>query len=160
MLLKKVRGNFIINLEMDELYKRIEANFNRQGLMKTLNASLDKVQSGLVQISCVFNEGLSQQHNYFHAGVMTSLADSACGYAAMTLAPPDKEILTVEFKVNFLKPGATTKLTAIGKVIQSGQTLIICEGNVYDETGEKLIARMTATMMVIGNKRLINEEQN
>jgi uncharacterized protein (TIGR00369 family) len=137
---------------VDELYKRVEASFNRQGLMKTLNASLDKVQSGLVQISSKFNEGLSQQHNFFHAGVITAIVDSACGYAALTLVPVDKEVLTVEFKVNFLKPGATTKLIAIGKVIQSGKTLTVCEGNVYDETEEKLIARMTATIMTIGSK--------
>ena len=137
---------------MDELYKRVEASFKTQGLMKTLNASLDKAQNGLVQISCEFNEGLSQQQNFFHAGVVTSLVDSACGYAALTLVPAEKEVLTVEFKVNFLKPAATTKLIAIGKVIQSGKTLTVCEGNVYDATGEKLLARMTATIMTIGNK--------
>ena len=117
--------------------------------MKTLNASLDKVENGLVQISSKFNESLSQQHNYFHAGVMTSIADSACGYAALTLAPIDKDVLTVEFKINFMKPANTTRLIAIGKVIQSGKTLTICEGNVYDDTGEKLIARMIATIMTI-----------
>jgi uncharacterized protein (TIGR00369 family) len=136
---------------VDELFKRVERSFNRQGLMKTLSASLDKVQSGLVQISSEFNEGLSQQHKFFHAGVITSIVDSACGYAALTPVPADKDVLTVEFKVNFLKPAATTKLIAIGKVIQSGKTLTVCEGNVYDETGEKLIAKMTATIMAIGN---------
>jgi len=120
--------------------------------MKTLNASLDKVQSGLVQISSEFNEGLSQQHNFFHAGVITAIVDSACGYAALTLVSEDKEVLSVEFKVNFLKPGATTKIIAIGKVIQSGKTLTVCEGNAYDETGEKLIARMTATIMTVASK--------
>ena len=118
--------------------------------MKTLNASLDKVQAGLVQISSEYNENLSQQHNFFHAGAMTSIVDSACGYAALTLAPGNSDVLTVEFKVNFLKPAATRKIIAIGKVIQSGKTLTVCEGNVYDETGEKLIARMTATIMTIG----------
>jgi uncharacterized protein (TIGR00369 family) len=137
---------------LDELYKRIEASFNKQGLMNTLNASLDKVQSGIVQISSEYNEGLSQQHNFFHAGVMTSIVDSACGYAALTLMPVDKEVLSVEFKVNFLKPAVTKKIIAIGKVIQSGKTLTVCEGNVYDETGEILIARMTATMIAIDNK--------
>ena len=135
---------------MNELYKRVAESFNRQGLMKTLNASLDKVQAGLVQISSEYNENLSQQHNFFHAGVMTSIADSACGYAALTLAPDNSDVLTVEFKVTFLKPAATRKIIAIGKVIQSGKTLTVCEGNVYDETGEKLIARMTATIMTIG----------
>lgn len=118
--------------------------------MKTLNASLDKVQNGLVQISSTFNEGLTQQHNFFHAGVVTSIVDSACGYAALTMVPADKEVLTVEFKVNFLKPAATAKLIAVGKVIQSGKTLTVCEGNVYDEREEKLLAKMTATIMTIG----------
>ena len=134
---------------MDDLYKRIEASFSRQGLMKTLNASLDKVEDGLVQISSKFTNSLSQQHNFFHAGVVTSIADSACGYAALTLATLDKEVLTVEFKVNFLKPANSTRIIAIGKVIQSGKTLTICEGNVYDDAGQKLIARMTATIMTV-----------
>lgn len=134
---------------MDELYKRIETSFARQGLMKTLNASLDKVEDGLVQISSKFYETSSQQHNFFHAGVTTSIADSACGYAALTLAPMDKDVLTVEFKINFMKPANTTRLIAVGKVLQSGKTLTICEGNVYDDTGEKLIAKMTATIMTV-----------
>ncbi len=136
---------------MNELYKRIESSFTKQGLMKTLNASLDKVENGLVQISSTFDETLSQQHNFFHAGVMTSIADSACGYAALTLAPYDKDVLTVEFKINFMKPANTTKIIAIGKVIQSGKTLTVCEGNVYDASGQKLIAKMTATIMTIEN---------
>ncbi len=115
--------------------------------MQTLNASLDRVESGLVQISCGFHDGLSQQHGYFHAGVLTSIVDSACGYAAATMAADDKEVLSVEFKINFLKPANTPRVTAIGKVIQAGRTLTVCEGNVFDATGEKLIARMTATII-------------
>jgi len=139
---------------MDDLYKRIETNFKQQGLMKTLNASLDKVESGLVQISSKFSDSLSQQHNFFHAGVMTSIVDSACGFAAMTLAPEDKDILTVEFKINFIRPGRTTRLIAVGKVIQSGKTLTICEGSVYDDSGQKLIAKMTATMITVDASRV------
>ena len=139
-------------IKMDELYRKVEASFAKQGLMKTINASLDKVQSGLVQISCAFNEGLSQQHNFFHAGVMTSIADSACGYAALTLAREDRDVLTVEFKVNFLKPANTSKIIAIGKVIQSGKTLTVCEGNVYDNTEVNLIGRMTATIITVEKK--------
>ena len=134
---------------MTELYNKIKTSFDKQGLMRTFNASLDKVESGLVQISCVFNEGLSQQHNFFHAGVMTSIVDSACGYAAATILQDEKEVLTVEFKVNFLKPANTNKIIALGKVLQSGKTLIVCEGNVYDETESKLISKMTATIICI-----------
>ena len=79
----------------------------------------------------------------------TSILDSACGYAALTLQPEDAEVLTVEFKVNFLKPAKTNKLIAFGKVLQSGKTLTVCDGFVYDETATKLIAKMTATIMAI-----------
>lgn len=133
--------------EESNLYHRIFESFNKQGLMKTLNTSLEKVEPGLVQISSKFDDRLSQQHHFFHAGVITSIVDSACGYAALSMADTNKDVLTVEFKVNFLKPAATDKITAIGKVIQAGKTLTICEGNVFDETGGKLIARMTATIM-------------
>ena len=140
---------------METVYSKIETSFQKQGLMRTLGASLDKVEEGMVQISCVFNEGLSQQHNYFHAGVMTSIVDSACGYAALTVAPDNTEVLSVEFKINFLRPTNTSKLIAIGKVIQAGKTLTICEGNVFEETGTMLIARMTATIMAVPNDKFI-----
>ncbi len=134
---------------MNDLYMKIESSFNKQGLMHTLNATLDRVESGTVQISCQYHEGLSQQHHFFHAGVMTSIVDSACGYAALTLSSDDKEVLSVEFKINFLKPAHTPKVIAIGKVLQSGKTLTICEGSVYDETETILLARMTATMIIL-----------
>lgn len=134
---------------MNELFERIQSSFTGQGLMKTLNASLDKVEKGLVQVSCSFKNELSQQHNFFHAGVMTSIVDSACGYAALSVAPGDKEVLTVEFKMNFLKPGTTSKVIAIGRVIQSGKTLTVCQRDVYDVTETNLLARMTATIIIV-----------
>lgn len=137
---------------MEELYAKVAADFAKQGLMQTLGASLDKVEPGMVQISCDYREELGQQHGFFHAGVSTSIADSACGYAAFSLMPEGKDVLSVEFKVNLLKPANTPKLIAIGKVIQAGKTLTICEGNVYDASGEKLIARMTATMIAVDKR--------
>ncbi len=134
---------------MKALYDKIKESFDKQGLMTTLGASLDHVEPGLVRISCTFQEGLSQQHQFFHAGVMTSIVDSACGYAAATKAPLDKEVLTVEFKVNFLKPARTSKIVAIGTVMQSGRTLTVCEGEVYDESETVLIAKMTATIITV-----------
>ena len=77
----------------------------------------------------------------------TSIVDSACGYAALTMLPDNFEVLTIEFKVNFLKPAKTNKLIAIGRVLQSGKTLTVCEGFVFDETETKLIAKMTATII-------------
>ncbi|MCU7616247.1 PaaI family thioesterase [Chryseobacterium sp. PBS4-4] len=131
------------------MYDRIKESFDKQGLMKTLNAKLVSVEKGEVKISSEFSEALTQQHGFFHAGVATSIVDNACGYAALTMMPEDMEVLSVEFKINFIKPAKTDKLIAIGKVLQSGRTLTICEGYVYDSSEEKLISKMTATMIAV-----------
>jgi uncharacterized protein (TIGR00369 family) len=131
------------------MYERIKQSFDKQGLMRTLKAQLTEVEKGKVKISCNFSGDLTQQHGYFHAGVATSIVDSACGYAALTLVPENAEVLTVEFKVNFLKPARTNMLIAIGKVLQSGKTLTICEGYIYDSEEQNLIAKMTATMITV-----------
>ncbi len=117
--------------------------------MKTVWAQLAEVEKGQIKITCEFSTELTQQNGFFHAGVLTTILDSACGYAALTTMPENAGVLTVEFKVNFLKPAITDKLIAIGKVLQSGKTLTICEGYVYDSNKEILIAKMTATMMAV-----------
>jgi len=131
------------------MYERIQKSFDQQGLMKTLGAQLTEVEKGRVKIICGFSEGLTQQHGFFHAGVTTSIADSACGYAALTMMPENTEVLSVEFKINLLKPAHTNQLIAVGKVLQAGKKLTICEGYVYDSSEEKLIAKMTATMISV-----------
>lgn len=131
------------------MYERIKQSFEKQGLMGTLNAQLVGVEKGMVKITCEFSQTLTQQHGFFHAGVATSIADSACGYAALTMMAEDMDVLSIEFKINFLKPAQTAKLIAIGKVLQSGKTLTVCEGYVYDESETKLLAKMTATMISI-----------
>jgi uncharacterized protein (TIGR00369 family) len=102
-----------------------------------------------VTITCGFDDGLTQQHGLFHGGVVASLVDVACGYAALSTMPADREVLTVEFKVHFLKPARTERLIAVGQVVQSGRTLTICEGSVFDATRTRLLARMTTTMMAV-----------
>lgn len=131
------------------MYETIKKSFDKQGLMNTFEAQLASVEKGQVKITCAFSESLTQQHGFFHAGVATSIVDSACGYAALTMLPESAEVLTVEFKVNFMRPAKTSRLIAIGKVLQAGKTLIVCEGYVYDSTEEKLISKMTATMIII-----------
>ncbi len=129
--------------------KKIRENFNKQGFMHTLGAELLLIEEGKVIIQCSFNNGLSQQNNFFHAGVLTSIVDSACGYAAYTMMPDHSDVLTVEFKINFLKPAKAGKILAIGKVIQAGKKLVVCEGIVTDEKEEVVFAKMTATLMTI-----------
>jgi len=117
--------------------------------MHTLGAVLESVEAGTVTISCGFEEGLTQQHGLFHGGVVASLVDVACGYAALSVMPDDREVLTVEFKIHFLKPAKADRVVAVGRVIQAGRTLAICEGSVFDATRTRVLARMTATMMAV-----------
>jgi len=128
---------------------RIRESFDRQGFMRTLGAILESVEPGTVTITCGFTGGLTQQHGLFHGGVVASLVDVACGYAALSVMPADREVLTVEFKVNFLKPAKTERLIAVGQVVQAGRALTVCEGSVFDATRTHVLARMTATMMAI-----------
>jgi uncharacterized protein (TIGR00369 family) len=129
--------------------ERIRESFDRQGFMRRLGAVLESVEPGTVTITCGFDEGLTQQHGLFHGGVVASLVDVACGYAALSVMPADQEVLTVEFKVHFLKPAKTDRVIAVGQVVQSGRTLTVCEGSVYDATRTRVLARMTATMMAV-----------
>lgn len=129
--------------------QRIRDSFNRQGFMRTLGAVLESVESGMVTITCGFGDGLTQQHGLIHGGVVASLLDVACGYAALSVMPADREVLTVEFKIHFLKPARTDRLIAVGQVVQSGRTLTVCEGSVFDATRTRVLARMTTTMMAV-----------
>src|SRR5262249_6057394 len=129
--------------------QHIRESFDRQGFMRTLGAVLESIESGTVTITCGFDEGLTQQHGLFHGGVIASLIDVACGYAALSLMPADREVLTVEFKIHFLKPARTDRLIAVGQVLQAGRTLTVCEGSVFDATRTRVLARMTTTMMAV-----------
>jgi uncharacterized protein (TIGR00369 family) len=129
--------------------ERIRRSFDQQGLMRTLGATLESVEPGKVTISCASDDRLTQQHGLIHGGAVATLIDVACGYAAMTKAADDHEVLTVEFKINFLKPAKTDRLIAVGEVLQAGRTLTVCEGTAYDSTRSRVLARMTATIMAV-----------
>lgn len=117
--------------------------------MHTLGAEILSVNEGEVIIQCSFRDELSQQHGYFHAGVMSSLADTACGYAALTVMPEEAEVLSVEFKINMLRPSKTDEILAIGTVFKAGRTLVICDGIITDAAQETVFAKMQATMFTI-----------
>ena len=124
-------------------------SFDKQGFMKTLGAKLISIEKGIVQIECKLNGMLTQQHGLFHAGVITSIADVACGYAALSIMPKNSDVLTVEFKTNFIRAAQTNKIVAKGIVIKTGKTLTFCEGIVTDTTGETIFATMQATMICL-----------
>lgn len=136
---------------MNEIHERIAASFKLQGLMTTLGAELVSVADGEVHIALPFSTQLSQQHGYIHAGAITSIVDNACGYAALTKAPAGAEVVTAEFKVNFVRPALGDRFVAIGKVQSSGKLLTVCTGEVhaFTESGSKLVAIMQATIVTV-----------
>jgi len=138
---------------MTEIHQRISTSFAAQGLMTTLGAHLVHIAPGEVHIELPFSQALSQQHGYLHAGAVTSVVDSACGYAALTLAPPAHEVVTAEFKTNFLRPAQGLRFVAVGKVHNAGKLLSVCTGEVraFTETAceGKVIALMQATMVFV-----------
>lgn len=138
----------------DDLAARIRRSFARQRLMTTLGATLARVAPGEVEIELPFREELTQQHGFLHAGAVTSVADSACGYAALTRMPPGAAVLTVEFKVNLLAPAAGDRFRARGRVVRAGRTLTVCTGEVLAIRGDeqKAVALMTATLMAVEDR--------
>jgi uncharacterized protein (TIGR00369 family) len=110
--------------------ERVRASFSRQGLMQHLGAELVEVAEGTCAISCRPRPELTQQHGYVHAGVIAAIADSAAGYAALSLMPGEAEVLTVEFKLNLLAPAEGELLIARGMVLRAGRTLTVCEAAV------------------------------
>jgi len=135
---------------MSDTQQRVASSFAAQGLMQTLGAELVLVEDGEVHIALAFSGHLSQQHGFVHAGAITSIVDSACGYAALTKAPPGSEVVTAEFKINFLRPAAGDRFLAIGKVQNAGKSLAVCTGEVrafkHGESAYKVIALMQATV--------------
>lgn len=134
---------------MIEIHDRIAGSFKLQGLMTTLGAQLVSVADGEVHIALPFSKQLSQQHGYMHAGAITSIVDNACGYAALTKAPQGHEVVTAEFKINFVRPAIGERFVAIGKVQNAGKLLAVCTGEVHAFSGatSKLVAVMQATIV-------------
>lgn len=112
---------------------RTRESFARQGAMRLLGAELERIEPGLVQIGLAYRPELSQQHGFFHAGILSTIADSAGGYAGFTLFPSDAGVLTVEFKMNLLAAADGERLTATGRVVRSGRTLTVCHLDVHVE---------------------------
>ncbi len=117
--------------------------------MESIGARLTKVLPGEVEIELPFRSDLTQQHGFVHAGILTSIVDTACGYAALSLMPANSEVLTVEYKVNFVSPATGTRMIGRGRVTKPGRTLTVCAGDVFaiSDGKEKLVATMLATMM-------------
>jgi uncharacterized protein (TIGR00369 family) len=135
----------------DDIDTRIRGSFAKQALMRTLGAEVLAVRPGEVEIALPFGDHILQQHGFVHAGAIASIADNACGYAALTTMPDEAAVLTVEFKINLLSPAKGERVRAVGRVVRAGKNLVITAADVFaDAAGTtKQIALMTATMMVV-----------
>lgn len=126
-------------------------SFGRQRVMESIGARLVRVEAGEVEIELRFDERLTQQTGSLHAGVVTTVLDSACGYAAYTLMEPGSEVVSVEFKVNLLAPAVGEKLVARASVVRAGRTITVCraDGWMVRDGKEVQVAMMTGTMMQV-----------
>lgn len=143
----------------DAVVERIRSSFDRQEFMRTVGARLASIAPGRVVIEWPFSKTLTQQHGFLHAGVVAAVADSACGYAALTRMPEGTAVLSVEFKVNLMKPAAGSHFSAVGKVIRAGRTLSVCSAEVIASEGQKetIIAVMQGTMMAVRDNAALSD---
>jgi uncharacterized protein (TIGR00369 family) len=127
----------------------VRSSFAQQGLMGLYGAQLTRVEPGSVEIEVPYRSDLTQQQGFFHGGVTTAIADTACGYSALTLMPEGCEVLSVEFKINLFAPARGDRLVARGHVVRSGRTITVCQGDVFavGPEAETHCATMVATMM-------------
>jgi uncharacterized protein (TIGR00369 family) len=139
---------------------RVRDSFGRQQIMALLGAEMTEIAPGMTAITLPFRADLTQQHGFLHAGVVTAIVDSACGYAALSLMPPGAGVLTIEFKVNLLNPAAGVRFVAQGQVVKPGRTIMVCAGDVVAERADgttQTVALMQATMMVIRDRAAVTD---
>jgi len=130
----------------------VRSSFSAQSVMTLLSARLSKVEPGQIVIELPYRADLTQQHGYLHAGIVTTIADSACGYAAYTLMPPHSQVLSVEFKVNLLRPAKGDLFRAQADVIKAGKTLTVVRADVTATSSESdptLVATILATIICL-----------
>ena len=130
--------------------EEVKESFIKQTIMTLIGGELTRVEPGVIEISLPYRADLTQQHGYVHAGIITTIADSACGYAAYTLMPPGSDVLAVEFKVNLMRPAKGETFVARAEVVKSGRTLTVVKAEVHAlSSGGKseIVAIMQGTMM-------------
>ncbi len=130
---------------------RIERSFAEQSVMQLIEASLAAVEPGRVVIELPYREDLCQQDGFIHAGISSTIMDSACGYAAFSLMPADARVLTIEFKINLLAPAAGEQFRAIGSVRKAGRSVSVADSELHavGPDGDKLVATMVGTLMTV-----------
>ena len=139
-------------MENGKLYERIATSFAKQSFLSTIGARLESAEHGRVVISCTASPNLNQQNGFMHAGVISTIADVACGYAAMSTAPGGCNVMSVEFKMNLMRPMTGKRLSVTGNVVKSGKTLTVTEAEAVDTDSGKTVAKMLSTMIITAEK--------
>ena len=143
-----------LNIQDPNFRQRVLDSFDRQQVMAFIGAKVTNVEVGVCEIQLPYSENLSQQHGFFHGGIIGTIADSAAGYAGFSLMPSDASVLTVEYKMNILSPADGECLIARGMVIKGGRTLVITKADVFivKDGKEKNCATLLQTLMTVRNR--------
>lgn len=138
------------NARNPDFARTVRESFERQAHMATLNARITRLEPGAVDLTAPYDPRFSQQNGFWHAGAVASLADSANGYAAFSLAPAGTDVLAVEFKINLLAPAEGEAFRAEGRVLRPGRTLTVCRADVFGISGgdSRLVATMLSTIII------------
>lgn len=134
---------------------RVRDSFARQVAMRTIGASILRIAAGEVDLELPFRADLTQQHGFLHAGILATILDSACGYAAYSLMPADAAVLSIEYKINMLAPACGERIAARARIIRAGRTITVCHGDAFAvaDDAETLVATMVATMMTVRGRK-------
>ena len=133
---------------------RVRASFGRQAMMRTMGVVIVDLGPGWIDLEFDHHEDFTQQHGFKHAGAIATALDSACGYAGLSLMPSDAEVLTVEYKINLLRPARSERYRATAEVVKPGRTLTVCRGTATPaDNPDEAIAVMTATLMTLEGPR-------
>lgn len=135
-----------------DFLKRTVESFERQQVMKTLGVRIVRADAGFAELEMPYSQEFTQQHGFLHAGIVSTVLDSACGYAAFSLMSADAAVLTIEFKINLMAPASGERFLFRAEVTKPGRTITVSDGKAYAVTAggdEKLIATMTGTLMAV-----------
>ena len=133
----------------EAMLARVRDSIERQGMMATLGVELIAVERGRVQLALRYDDRFSQQHGFLHAGAVASVLDTACGYAAYSVMPPEASVLTATYTINLLAPAAGERFAITGEVVRAGRTLVVCRGEAFADGDKRPFAVMQATMTAV-----------
>ncbi len=133
----------------EAILARVRASFDRQAMMTTLGVEVTAVEPGRVEMSLRHDDRFTQQHGFLHAGAVASVLDTACGYAAYSVMPPEASVLTATYTINLLAPAAGERFAITGEVVRAGRTLVVCRGEAFADDGQRPFAVMQATMTAV-----------